>query len=122
MGKTIEIQLSKILNEYVSEMTEEVSDIIVDVAKDTRKRLKRTSPRSTMAHKHYADGWAVKTSKRLGGVTDAVVYNKTKPQLTHLLEHGHAKVNGGRVAAIPHIAPAEEKATEEFLRRIETEL
>ena len=122
MNQTIEIQMDKILSEYYDELTDEVSAIILDVAKDTRKLLKRTSPRSKLNHKHYADGWAVKKTKTLAGATSAVVYNKTKPQLTHLLEYGHDVPGHEPVAGIPHIAPAEKKAVKEFARRIETEL
>ena len=55
------------------------------------------------------------TSSKSSGV---VIYNKTDYQLTHLLEHGHQKANGGRVEGKPHIRPAEKAAEKMLVREI----
>lgn len=69
----------------------------------------------------YAKSWAVKVGKRakVGGTATVIVHNKKHYRLTHLLEHGHAKVISGRrlpgnVAAIPHIEPVEQETIREF--------
>lgn len=61
----------------------------------------------------YASGWATRRRK-VGDEWSGVVYNKEAPGLAHLLEKGHAKVGGGRVAGRAHIAPAAEEAFGKF--------
>jgi len=93
---------------YSSEVEEKMEQVQNDVSKDAVKALKQVShPRDTGA---YAKSWARKKN-RAGGY---VIYNRDHYQLTHLLEHGHAKVGGGRVAGIPHIGPVEE----DVIRRV----
>ena len=61
----------------------------------------------------YRGSWAWKRDKSLRGKWNysAVVYSR-KPyyRIAHLLENGHAKVNGGFVEGRPHIAPAAKRA------------
>lgn len=98
--------LDDIMSEYAGKVSLAAEDACKEVAKYAQKRLKETSPRGGRAGKHYANGWAVAVEKGRTGVT-VRVWNKTKPGLTHLLENGHQKRNGGRTDRIEHIAPVE---------------
>lgn len=113
--KGISKELSKILQEYTEEVEVGMMHASDDVARKTVKQLKSTSPKSKGKRKgSYAKGWRV--SNIYG---KKVIHNKTDYQLTHLLENGHAKKGGGRVAAIVHIRPAEEQAIKDFIEETE---
>lgn len=106
-------EIVKSIQEYTEEVKEEIEISQKEVAADLVKQLKVTSPKRPGSGK-YAKGWRMKKTR-----TGWIVHNKTKYQLTHLLEKGHAKRNGGRVAARVHIRPAEEKAVRDYLTRVE---
>src|SRR5690606_39295353 len=95
--------------------TEEVGAAIEEAVKETAQAvaadLRETAPKDTGED---AKGWTA----RKEGPGRYVVYNKKKPQLTHLLEHGHAKSSGGRVEGRPHIKPAEERHAPQLERKI----
>lgn len=117
MSKPIEIQLSEILQEYTEELGHKAEGIFKEVGKETSSDLKTTSP--TGPHtKHYKDGWTYKTEGK-GLNTKVVIYNKLKPSLTHLLENGHEVYPHGHADAHPHIEPAQRKATEELIEKLE---
>ena len=96
----------KALAEYTDEIEKGLEVEKKSVADKAVQTLKTTSPKKTGK---YAKGWTVSDIKG-----KKVVHNKTDYQLTHLLEYGHAKRNGGRVAGKPHIRPVEEKAVNDF--------
>lgn len=89
------------------------------VRKGRRETVANISTSGIKSHTgKYASGWATRTKRDSSEKTTGVVYNKVVPGLPHLLEKGHAKVGGGRVAGHEHIAPAAETAFEDFEERI----
>lgn len=104
-------EIARELAQYTDQIDEEVKVATDEVTKELVKELKRESPKLTGS---YAKGWTRKKFRNA-----VVVHNKTDYQLTHLLEHGHVKSGGGRVSAKVHIRPAEEKAVNKFVERVE---
>lgn len=118
MTKKVAVQdLAAAVAEDLSEYSDEISEITKQSVKTAASvcidEIRRKSPVKTGAYKR---GWRSKIAYESPTDIRIVVYNKTSYALTHLLEHGHATKNGGRVAGIPHIAPAE-KAAEKTLDR-----
>jgi hypothetical protein len=64
----------------------------------------------------------MKTTDESATKLEITVYSPRRYMLAHLLENGHAKRGGGRVRAIPHIAPAEQAGIQELEERIERAL
>ncbi len=114
MAQDVTSQITQALREFTTDVVEEIDRQAIKIANKTVKELKRTSPRRFHGGRHYADGWG---RRKVDG--SQVVYNKAKPGLTHLLEHGHALWQGGRARAIPHILPAEEKAIKAYEKAVE---
>jgi hypothetical protein len=104
-------EIARALSEYRDDIVEGIDEAKLKVAKETVKDLKTTSPKLTG---DYRKGW---TTKKVG--TAQVIHNKTEYRLTHLLEKGHAKRGGGRVPAIPHIEPAEDRAVRDYIDEVE---
>ena len=105
-------EITKALTEYTSEVEEKLDEIKSDVADETVNMLKVNSPMGRRGK--YAKGWR----KKKDG-TSYVIHNATNAGLTHLTEKGHAKRNGGRTKAQPHISTAEEMAIKKFENKIE---
>ena len=104
------------LSEYSVEVFADVKEAVKEVSKECLSEIKKNAPKSSG---DYKKGWRLKTEYDRKNDTRVIIYNKTTYQLTHLLEHGHAKAGGGRVEGKPHIAPAEKNAVEKLVKRVE---
>ena len=97
------------LKEYADLDSDDVKNAVRKAGNTVRKEISENAPKDTGA---YAKSWSVKKTKETSNSLEVTVYSKNRYQLAHLLEHGHAKRGGGRVAARPHIAQAEQSAVE----------
>ena len=103
-------EIAKVMAEYSAEVEDKIDLIAEDVVNEAVTELKETSPKR---YGKYRRSW--KKKKLANG--SFVVFNAVA-SLTHILENGHLSRNGGRVAGIVHIKPAEEKAIQNFEKRI----
>lgn len=104
------------LLEYADLASDTVKEAVTESAKAVKKEIQAGAPSRTGK---YKKSWTAKKTKESSNGLVITVHSKDRYQIAHLLEHGHAKRGGGRVAAIPHIAPAEAKGEEELMERIE---
>lgn len=110
------------LNEYKNACDENADEAIQYTAKEAVQELRNAHPAGSGKYgswKAYNKGWTIMQTKRdKRDHKSATVHNKDHYQLTHLLEKGHALVQGGRARAFPHIAPVAEQAEEKLVKRM----
>ena len=107
------------LHEYSELADTAMKKAVRKTAASVKKEISENAPKRTG---RYAKSWATNKTKENSHSLEMTVHSKDRYQIAHLLEHGHAKRNGGRVAAIPHIAPAEENGADLLESLIRKEL
>ena len=109
-------EIMKGLTEYADLAETEMKKAVKKTATSVKKEISANAPQRTGS---YAKSWATKKTKENSHSLEMTVHSKNKYQLAHLLEKGHAKRGGGRVAGKPHIAPAEENGVQMLEKLIE---
>lgn len=117
-------EIKDILGEYSKDIDNELYEEAKAIAKEGVQELKRTSPISktkTSGKGRYRRGWRMDIDKGFGEV-EAVIYNATDYQLTHLLERPHVIRNKygtwGTSKPQVHIKPVEEQCVKQFEDRV----
>lgn len=106
----------KELTDYADLATMDMKVAVKKAGTTVKKEIQATAPKDTCA---YSKSWSVKNTKETSNALEVTVYSRNRYQLAHLLEFGHAKRGGGRVAGRAHIAPAEEVGIKELESEIE---
>lgn len=108
--------ITQSLGEYAELSNEVMKQSVTEVSKSVKKDIQVNAPVRTGK---YKKSWAAKKVQENANSLTMAVHSRDRYQIAHLLEHGHAKRGGGRVQAIPHIAPAEQRGAEELAGKIE---
>lgn len=107
------------LEKYADLAADDLKAAVKETAASVRKDIQAGAPVDTGK---YKKSWSVKNVHEDSESIDLVVHSRNRYQIAHLLEHGHAKRGGGRVAAKPHIASAEQRGNEKLVQTIEQKL
>lgn len=108
----VNIPIDRLADELVSAIKEYTEDVEIGVRKavdkTAREVLKEAQALAPKRTGEYAKTFTI-TKDDGYGVTRRIIWNKKHYRRVHLLEFGHAKVNGGRVKEYPHLRPAYDK-------------
>ena len=124
MNRTVSIDemdsaIMEVLEKYAELASDDLKAAVKETAASVRKDIQAGAPVDTGK---YKKSWSVKNVHEDSESIDLVVHSRNRYQIAHLLEHGHAKRGGGRVAAKPHIAAAEQRGNEKLVTTIEQKL
>ena len=114
----LEKAIEQELDDYIKETTSIMREVVEEVTDNAVDTLKLSSPRKTGK---YARGWKSKTTSDSSTGLTKSIHNRT-PGLTHLLENGHSKQNGGRVEGQKHIEIVEKSAVKSLEDRLRQRL
>ena len=115
------VNIDNLAGEIVQAVKSYTEDVSKGIEKETEskadsilKETRRLAPKKTG---EYAKGFKKSKRKLVGGL-EYTVWNKKHYQRIHLLEKGHAKVNGGRVSGKPHLRPAHDKYANDYYNNV----
>ena len=100
------------LQEYADAAAMDVKAAVRKSANTVKRQIGEKAPVGKTGR--YAKSWRVKTTEENSQKLIQTVHSPKRYMLAHLLEKGHAKRNGGRTRAIPHIASAEQAGAEQL--------
>lgn len=124
MAKTIKLdQLSAVLSQNLELYSKDVQEKVDAAGRRAMERIvqitKDTAPKGSRKSRKFYQSIASKEDEGPRGHKFIWYVKAPNHRLTHLLVHGHAKVNGGRVAGNPFLHNALKQVLPEYEQEVE---
>lgn len=115
----LQAAVSQILKDFADDVTRITKKDVDEVTTAALKEVKSHAPVKTGKYKR-----SLKTKTAYESTTEKrnVIYSNGQSGLTHLLENGHAKQNGGRTRAFPHFKYGQDLIDEQLLKKIKDDI
>lgn len=112
--------IAGVLAEYSRDVQDKLRKIVDASMRELVTTTRKTAPRRKSGIRHYYKQIASKlTLDTDSGYARTWYVKRPDYRLTHLLEFGHQKVNGGRVEGTHFLQKAVTQVTEEYLQQVE---
>ena len=113
--------VDEMLKVYGDDVFSIIGTAIKETCEDAVKELKavKTFAPDGIATGAYSSDWVFEEIPAKRYTKRSVVHNEEHYRLSHLLEYGHAKQNGGRTRAFPHIAPVNDNMQANIIKKVE---
>lgn len=124
MAKTIKPadlgrEIARELTTYHEDTLEKIRDATREATEQLVKKTRATAPKKTGTFRRHIAGDFRGLARGLNTVSAKWYVKAPHYRLTHLLVHGHAKTNGGRVEGDPFLHNALNEVLPEYERAVE---
>lgn len=111
------------LREYGNEVRDDLEGVVVELSKKAKDEVKNAAPVGARKGKYKKSIKEKEVSKNPLEIAHKIYAEKPHYRLTHLLEYGHATVDGRkRTTAIKHWSKGEEYINKNFERELKEKL